>query len=303
MAMVDPDFSGLLTHHNVDRLLRQYLQDDMPSWDVGGMVVGSSIKCAKLWLKSSGVFAGKPYVDYLFNEILGCTVEWQSPFDTREGVYIDVSHHENNKVFVASVSGPVHLILRGERTALNILSRCSGVATAARAAVDYAKSPEFDWQHGLVAGTRKTTPGFGAIEKYGLLVGGAATHRLDLSQMVMLKDNNIWACGSIDKAVRSAKRAAGFTQKVEVECQSLEEALEAVESGADIIMLDNFEPSKLKCDAHVLKQKYPHIIIEASGGITLDNMKDYLSKDVDVISQGSLTQGYETLDYSLKVIP
>merc|ERR1712238_204471 len=111
---------------------------------------------------------------------------------------------------------------------------------------------------GYVAGTRKTTPGFAIVEKYGLLVGGAATHRLDLSQMVMLKDNHIWAAGSITDAVQLARKAAGFSQKIEVECQSLEEATEAAAAGADIVMLDNFEPDKLREDAKSFKKNYPH---------------------------------------------
>ena len=104
---------------------------------------------------------------------------------------------------------------------------------------------------GHVAGTRKTTPGFRIVEKYALLVGGAATHRLDLSQMVMLKDNHVWQAGSITKAVQTAKSAAGFSAKIEVEARDLEEALEAAKAGADIVMLDNFTPSSLKAAAGV----------------------------------------------------
>jgi nicotinate-nucleotide pyrophosphorylase (carboxylating) len=194
--------------------------------------------------------------------------------------------------------GPANKLLQGERTALCTLSRCSGVATASRAAVDTARA--LNWK-GWVAGTRKTTPGFRVVEKYGLLVGGAATHRLDLSQMVMLKDNHIWSAGSITKAVKLARKAAGFSQKIEVECQSLDEALEASQAGADIVMLDNLTPATLKEQAAVLKRRFPHVIIEASGGITVDTMGEYLSEHVDVVSSGTLTQGYACLDFSLKI--
>merc|ERR1712070_181277 len=141
------------------------------------------------------------------------------------------------------VRGPARKILLGERTALNTLSRCSGVAATCADAVAIKRAQ--NWE-GYVAGTRKTTPGFRIAEKYGLLVGGAATHRLDLSQMVMLKDNHIWASGSITQAVKDARVAAGFSQKIEVECQSLQEAIEAAQAGADIVMLDNFKPEDLK---------------------------------------------------------
>ena len=288
----NPDYSSLLPKAQIDAIVQQWMQDDHPSFDVGGLVVGSAPKSAQLLLKSPGVFAGKPFFDSVFEQ-LGCQIQWNS--DAVEGTYMDASG--SNKICLAVVTGPVNNLLRGERTALNTLSRCSGVATASRAAREAAG----DWK-GWVAGTRKTTPGFRIVEKYGLLVGGAATHRLDLSQMVMLKDNHIWSAGSISLAVQLARKAAGFSQKIEVECQSLEEALEAAKAGADIVMLDNFEPDQLKQDAKALKEVFPHVLVEASGGITTDTMPQFLSEYVDIISQGKLTQGYACLDYSLKIV-
>jgi nicotinate-nucleotide pyrophosphorylase (carboxylating) len=288
------DFSPLLPQ-NLEDVIRGWLIDDMPSLDVGGLVVGTDVKQAQLFMKSSGVFAGKPFFQRVF-DIVGCTVVWDDDV-ALEGDYKDIISTE--KICLATVSGPVHSILRGERTALNTLSRCSGVATLSRQASDRAKS--LGW-HGYIAGTRKTTPGFRIVEKYGLLVGGAATHRLDLSQMVMLKDNHIWSCGSIEKAVKLARKAAGFSQKIEVECQSLEEALEAAGAGADIVMLDNFEPDRLRIDAETFKSKFPNVLVEASGGITTETMPDYLSPHVDIVSQGKLTQGYPCVDFSLKIL-
>lgn len=286
------DFSALLPQ-NLDAVIEGWLQDDMPSFDVGGLVVGSDEKEAQLLMKSPGVLAGKPFVQKVF-DILGCAVEWKDDVAI-EGEFRDAA----TKLCIATVRGPVHQILRGERTALNTLSRCSGVATLSREASDRAKA--LGWK-GWVAGTRKTTPGFRVVEKYGLLVGGAATHRLDLSQMVMLKDNHIWSCGSIRNAVTLARKAAGFSQKIEVECQTLEEAIEAAEAGADIVMLDNFEPERLKKDAEIFKSKFPHVLVEASGGITTESMPDYLCPHVDILSQGKLTQGYACVDFSLKIV-
>jgi len=287
------DFSALLPQ-NIDQVIQGWLSDDIPSFDVGGLVVGMGEKNAKLLMKSSGVFAGKPFFEHVFH-ILGCKVKWDN------GIAIEGDHKEINdeKLCLAIVTGPVRNILRGERTALNILSRCSGVATLSRVASDRAKS--LGWE-GYIAGTRKTTPGFRVVEKYGLLVGGAATHRLDLSQMVMLKDNHIWACGSIKKAVQFARKASGFSQKIEVECQSLEDAIEAATHGADIVMLDNFEPGQLRKDAETFKNKFPNVLVEASGGITTETMPDFLCKYVDIVSQGKLTQGYPCVDFSLKII-
>lgn len=257
-------------------------------------MVGTVPRQATLWMKSSGVFAGKPFFEAVFSA-LDCQVEWKDAV-AREGTFISAS---DEKVALATVTGPINKILQGERTALNALSRCSGVATASNEAVQIARSA--GWK-GWVAGTRKTTPGsFRVVEKYGLLVGGAATHRLDLSQMVMLKDNHIWSAGSITKAVELARKAAGFSQKIEVECQSKEEALEAAAAGADIVMLDNFSPVQLTMSAAIIKDQYPNILIEASGGITIATMGDYLGPNVDIISQGKLTHGYACLDFSLKV--
>lgn len=294
-----PDFSNLLPPSQVEKTVKQWLEDDMPSMtDVGGLVVGDATREAKLWMKSSGVLAGKVFFEAVFR-VLGCTVTWQ-PEASEEGRFIEIKEDGQKKVHLATVVGPCHQILRGERTALNTMSRCSGVATLSKEAVDRAR--ELNWK-GYVAGTRKTTPGFRIVEKYGLLVGGAATHRLDLSQMVMLKDNHIWSAGNITKAVQLARKAAGFSQKIEVECQSLEEAIEAAEAGADIVMLDNFQGAKLKQDAATLKQKFPHLLIEASGGITTTTMPEYLCEHVDIVSQGKLTQGYSCVDYSLKIEP
>uniref|UniRef100_A0A7S2WRU5 Nicotinate-nucleotide pyrophosphorylase [carboxylating] n=1 Tax=Rhizochromulina marina TaxID=1034831 RepID=A0A7S2WRU5_9STRA len=140
------------------------------------------------------------------------------------------------------------------------------------------------------------------LVRYALLVGGAATHRLDLSNMVMLKDNHIWSAGSITKAVQHAKTAAGFTSKIEVEARTPEEAIEAASAGADIVMLDNMAPEVLKESAAALKAAFPHLTVEASGGITLETMPEYFSPNVDVISRGSLTQGYGCIDFSLKIL-
>ena len=292
MASSHTDFSALLPQ-NLEQVIQGWLHDDMPSFDVGGLVVGTEEKKAKLLMKSSGVFAGKPFFQQVF-EMIGCKVEWQADVAI-EGSYKAI---DGEKICLAVVTGPVRDILRGERTALNTLSRCSGVATLSREGVDRARS--LGW-NGYVAGTRKTTPGFRIVEKYGLLVGGAATHRLDLSQMVMLKDNHIWSSGSIENAVKLARKAAGFSQKIEVECQSYEEAKEAALAGADIVMLDNFKPAQLKEDAKKLKSEFSHLLIEASGGITSETMHEYLCEEVDVISQGKLTQGYKCVDFSLKI--
>jgi nicotinate-nucleotide pyrophosphorylase (carboxylating) len=307
------DYSTLLPTTNLKPIIQQWLIEDHPTFDVGGLVVGTSIKTANLYMKSEGIFAGKPFVDAVFKEV-GCDITWNDDVAI-EGTYLNPNDATSNatssgidsgsgsgKITLAVVKGPANAILRGERTALNTLSRCSGVATIAHLSNQKINSIHPNW-NGNLAGTRKVTPGsFRLVEKYALVVGGINTHRLDLSQMTMLKDNHIWACGGdIAKAVSLARSAAGFSTKIEVECQNVNEALIAAEAGADIVMLDNFGPEGLKKDAKIVKDSFPYVIVEASGGITFDTMTDYVSDHVDIISRGDLTQGYPCLDYSLKV--
>ena len=144
---------------------------------------------------------------------------------------------------------------------------------------------------GEVAATRKVTPGFRLVEKYAVLVGGASTHRMDLSHMVMLKDNHIWSTGSITASVERARSACGFSTKIEVECTSVQDGVEACEAGADVIMLDNFTAETLPRAAQTLKERFPQVIIEASGGISAEMLPDFFSPHVDIISQGDLTNG------------
>ena len=189
--------------------ISRWVHEDCPTTDIGGFVVGEAVTSAELLCKTSGVLAGVPFAQAVFDH-LELEVTWL--FD--EGAFIDIETVANKKVLVARVTGKCRNILLAERTALNILSRAAGVATQARKAVDIAKAA--GWK-GYTAGTRKTTPGFKMVEKYALLVGGAATHRMDLSQMVMLKDNHIWASGNIPLTVAKARLAAGFSMKIEVQ--------------------------------------------------------------------------------------
>jgi nicotinate-nucleotide pyrophosphorylase (carboxylating) len=256
----------LPSHFTTD--ITTWLAEDTPSFDYGGFVVGSSPRTAHLLCKSPGILAGIPFFDEVFKQ-LDCKVEWH--FD--EGTNL-----KGKKEVVATVKGPTRKLLLGERVALNTLARCSGVATMSRNMLDLVREAGYT---GVPAGTRKTTPGFRLVEKYGMLVGGIDGHRHDLSSMIMLKDNHIWAKGSITNAVKSAKAVGGFALKVEVECQTEAEADEAIAAGADVVMLDNFDGDGLKVAARSLKQRWTErgrqFLIECSGGLTRDNVRGYVN--------------------------
>ncbi|CAG8567203.1 5317_t:CDS:2 [Acaulospora colombiana] len=243
-----------------------WLKEDITSFDYGGYVVGETQKTSILFGKSPGVLAGVPFFDEVFRQ-MDCSVEWF----LNEGDYFEPIKQ------VAKVRGKACDILQGERLALNILARCSGVATRSKKCVDQKKAHNFQ---GIIAGTRKTTPGFRLVEKYGMLVGGADTHRMDLSTMIMLKDNHIWSQGSITNAVERARIVGGFSLKIEVECRSESEAEEAIQAGADIVMLDNLKGDGLKTCAKTLKERWrgkKEFLIESSGGITEENISEYFS--------------------------
>ncbi|KAK0730026.1 putative nicotinate-nucleotide pyrophosphorylase [Lasiosphaeris hirsuta] len=270
-----------------------WLAEDTPSFDVGGFVVGNRQRSATLWGKSPGILAGVPFFNEVFAQC-GCTVEWHA----REGAHVET---HGGKMALATVIGPACGLLEGERVALNILARCSGVATVSRHLLVNLRTAGYT---GVLAGTRKTTPGFRLVEKYGMLVGGADTHRMDLSTMTMLKDNHVWSRGSITKAVKAAKAAGGFSLKIEVEVQNEEEADEAIAAGADIVMLDNFDGTGVKVAARSLKEKWQgkkQFLLEVSGGLTVDNAESYICNDVDILSTSSIHQGVRHVDFSLKI--
>ncbi|KAH7126269.1 Quinolinate phosphoribosyl transferase [Dactylonectria estremocensis] len=272
-----------------------WLAEDTPSMDYAGFVVGEGERVATLWGKSAGVIAGRPFFDEVFTQC-GCTVEWHA----EEGTELDLEAN-GGKMRVATVRGPVRGILLGERVALNTLARCSGIASCSRDLVSRVRAAGYK---GVLAGTRKTTPGFRLVEKYGMLVGGADAHRMDLSSMVMLKDNHVWSRGSITDAVKAAKSVAGFSVKIEVEVQSEAEADEAIEAGADVVMLDNFTGDGVKIAARSLKERWQgkrHFLLEVSGGLRPDNVEPYVCNDVDIISTSSIHQGVPHVDFSLKI--
>ncbi|KAI0125321.1 nicotinate-nucleotide diphosphorylase [Xylariales sp. AK1849] len=278
--------------------ITSWLAEDTPSFDYGGFVVGEAPRTATLWGKSAGILAGVPFFTEIFAQC-GCSVEWH----LEEGSEVTHNKEGTGKVKVATVTGPTRQLLLGERVGLNLLARCSGIATQSRKMIKLVREAGYT---GILAGTRKTTPGFRLVEKYGMLVGGADAHRMDLSSMIMLKDNHVWSRGSITDAVNAARSVGGFALKIEVEVQNEKEADEAIEAGADIIMLDNFTGDGVKVAAKSLRERWQgkkSFLLEVSGGLKEDNVGPYVCNDIDIISTSSIHQGTSYVDFSLKINP
>jgi nicotinate-nucleotide pyrophosphorylase (carboxylating) len=195
---------------------------------------------------------------------------------------------------LAIVSGKIADLLKGERVILNLIQRMSGIATLTRTAVQTLNST-----HTRICDTRKTTPGLRMLEKYAVRCGGGFNHRFGLYDGVMIKDNHISFAGSIKSAVELVRKNIGHMVKIEVETESEEQVLEAVQAGADVIMFDNRTPEEIK---EMIKLVPDHIITEASGGIQLSNLANYRDTGVHFISLGFLTHSYKALDISVKVL-
>ncbi|MFL6517244.1 MAG: carboxylating nicotinate-nucleotide diphosphorylase [Bacillus sp. (in: firmicutes)] len=235
--------------------------------------------------KDEGVFCGEEIIKTGFQLL-------NNEISTR--VFVKDGEEINYGDQLARVSGKIADLLKGERVILNLVQRMSGIATLTRKTVN-----TLDSGHTKICDTRKTTPGLRMLEKYAVRCGGGFNHRFGLYDGVMIKDNHISFAGSITKAVEAIRKNAGHMVKVEVEVESKEQVIEAVNAGADVIMFDNRTPDEIK---ELIKLVPATFITEASGGIQLANIAEYRETGVDYISLGYLTHSYKALDISVKVL-
>ena len=205
-----------------------------------------------------------------------------------------------SKQVLMKISGDARTILSVERTLLNVLSRMSGIATMTRNLIGKIRNSGVKAR---VACTRKTAPGLLYFDKKAVQVGGGDTHRLHLDDMILIKDNHIVVAGSLKEAVGKAKENASLSKKIEVEVTNIEDVLTAAEADVDIIMLDNFSQRQIEKAVGLLKKKklYGKALLEASGGITAENILSFSSTGVDIVSLGAITQSAKTLDISLEI--
>lgn len=211
---------------------------------------------------------------------------------SRVEVQVDDGARVTTGAILWTVEGGARALLAAERVALNFAQRMSGIATLARAYVDAL--PE--GTSARITDTRKTTPGLRALERYAVRTGGAHNHRNDLSSAILIKDNHIAAAGSIELAIERARRLGPHTSRIEIEVQNLDELERALGGGADIIMLDNFDPEAMR---EAVRRAKGRAILEASGGVTLDRIAEIASTGVDVISVGALTHSARAADIAL----
>ncbi|MBW2143371.1 MAG: carboxylating nicotinate-nucleotide diphosphorylase [Deltaproteobacteria bacterium] len=271
----------------IKQIIRFALEEDLGEGDMTtDAVIGPEMRgTAGLLAREELVLAGMPVFEQVFKE-LGSQIEFEEYF--KEGDLVPAGEK------VCLITGSLALILKGERTALNFLQRMSGIATLTRQYVEKAGSSKV-----RILDTRKTVPGHRWLDKYAVRTGGGTNHRFGLYDMILIKDNHIAAAGSITKAVKLARENAPHTLKVEVEVEDLEGVEAALEAGADIIMLDNMDLKQMAKAADRVKGK---AVVEASGGITLDTIKDVANTGVDLISVGALTHSPKAADFSLEIV-
>ncbi len=271
----------------VKDLLRTYLKEDLGHGDITSCHLPEKEKTvtAVIRVKEQGILAGLPVVTALFS-LLDPGVKMES--EAEDGMAV-ANHAE-----IARITGPALALLRGERTALNILQRLSGIATTTRKLVDLIASTE-----ARLVDTRKTTPGLRLLEKYAVTAGGAYNHRMGLYDCAMVKDNHIKVAGSIQAAVKAVRRAIPFTARIEVEVKNLQELGEALEAGADLVLLDNMDLSTL---GEAVAQAKGKVLTEASGNITPENILAVAKTGLDYISSGSIIHHAVWLDMNMKIL-
>lgn len=270
---------------NADKLIMMALQEDITSEDVSTNAVMPKAQKGKVDLicKQDGIIAGLDVYARVFTLLDDST---EVEFFCKDGDEVKAGQ------LMGIVTGDIRVLLSGERVALNYLQRMSGIATYTHEVAELLKGSKT-----TLLDTRKTTPNCRIFEKYAVRVGGGSNHRYNLSDGVLLKDNHIGAAGSITNAVRMAKEYAPFVRKIEVEVETLDQVKEAVEAGADIIMLDNMTTYQMKAAIDLIDGRAE---TECSGNVTKENIERLVSLGVDYISSGALTHSSPIMDISMK---
>jgi len=275
----------------LEERLQKMLAEDVGQADITtALVVSERIKAeAEVIAKETGIAAGIEEATILL-ESLGLKTH----------VLVTDGERIRKGQVLMSIPGDARTILSAERTLLNILSRMSGIATGTRKLVEILQKDKLTTK---IACTRKTAPGLLYFDKKGVLLGGGDPHRFHLDDMILIKDNHVALAGSLEKAVKTVREKASFSKKIEVEVTRAEDALVAAKIGADIIMLDNFSPKQIEDAIRLLKKEglFGKVLLEASGGITSENILEFARTGVDIVSLGEITASPKALDISLEI--
>ena len=270
---------------NCDKLIKMALAEDITGEDVStNAIIKTRVPgSVQLICKQKGVICGLGVFERTFKLLDAAT---EVTFAVADGDEVEAGQ------LLGEVRGDIRVLLSGERTALNFLQRMSGIATYTRSVAQLLQGSKTK-----LLDTRKTTPNMRIFEKYAVRVGGGCNHRYNLSDGVLLKDNHIGAAGGIKKAVEMAREYAPFVRRIEVEVESIEMCMEAVDAGADIIMLDNMSVAEMKEAVRLIGGR---ALTECSGNVTRENIKNIIDTGVDFVSSGALTHSAPILDLSLK---
>lgn len=270
----------------MDDKIKAWLLEDMPYGDATSdpLFADSHRSRGRFLAKEDGTVAGLPLAARVFAAL--------SP-DVRMELLVADGAQVSKGAVIANIEGPTRAILKGERLALNLMQRLSGIATMTRR---YAAALE--GTNTRIVDTRKTTPGLRELEKYAVRMGGGFNHRHNLSDGVMVKDNHIKAAGGIAPAVETLRKTLSHMTKIEVEAETLEQYREALKAGADVILLDNMDTATM---AKAVAEKPAGVLLEASGNITLERLPEIAAAGVDIISSGALTHSVKSLDISLEL--
>jgi nicotinate-nucleotide pyrophosphorylase (carboxylating) len=271
------------------KLAAEFLAEDLSRGDITTEAVISPAIMARgrFIAKQDLILAGLEIADAVF-AVLEAPVEI-------EAFVADGDRVKAGDVF-ARVRGPAEVLLTGERVALNVLQHLSGIATLTRAYVDAVAGTR-----AKIVDTRKTTPGLRMLEKYAVLMGGGHNHRFGLDDGVLIKDNHLALTGSVKEAVERARRKVGHLHKIEVEISNLDDLREALTAKADVILLDNMPVALVREAVQITRAQHPDVMLEASGAITLENVRQYAEAGVDYISVGAITHSAPAVDISFKL--
>ncbi|RUM66815.1 MAG: carboxylating nicotinate-nucleotide diphosphorylase [Sulfurospirillum sp.] len=269
----------------IKEIVREAILEDIGRGDLFSLVSDHRMVEAKVIAKENGILSGKIYVKEL---------------GIMEHIDIEFLKYDGNEIkkgdIICYVRGEVERVLMYERVILNMLQHCSGIATNTAEFVKLTKGYDIK-----LLDTRKTRPGLRIMEKYAVRCGGGTNHRLGLDDCLMLKDTHLAAIDDLKLFIQQARKRIPYTSKIEVECESIEAAKEAMEAGSDLVMCDNMQPAQIKEVVEFRNQHFKHVLLEASGNITKENLIEYAKTGIDAISSGSLIHKAVWLDFSMRI--